>query len=123
MNGKRIAKIISEEIMKSLYQFSDVITESYKCLPEAETEDYRRFKYNMCHQTKPMRKIDSLKFGGYDKLGFDIEISEPTFNISPKFKRIDLSHMSSLIKHIVFKTPVIVCFRIWCTFIRRSYNI
>lgn len=80
MNGKRIAKIISEEIMKSLYQFSDVITKSYKCAPEAETNDYRRFKYNMRNQSTPMRKIDSLKFGGYDKIGFDIEISEPTFN-------------------------------------------
>lgn len=80
MNGKRITKIISEEIMKSLYQFSDVIIESHKCVHEAETNDYRRFKYNVCHQSQPMRKIDSLKFGGYDKIGFDIEISEPIFN-------------------------------------------
>lgn len=85
MNGKRIAKIISEEIMKSLYQFSDVITESYKCAPEAETNDYRRFKYNMRNQTGHMRKIDSLKFGGYDKLGFDIEISEPIFNVRKNY--------------------------------------
>ena len=87
MNGKRIAKIISEEIMKSLYQFSDVIAESYKYAPEAETDDYRRYKYNICHQTQPMRKIDSLKFGGYDKLGFDIEISEPSFNRCKNYAR------------------------------------
>ena len=87
MNGKRIAKIISEEIMKSLYQFSDVITESYKCAPEAETNDDRRFKYNVCKQTGHMRKIDSLKFGGYDKLGFDIEISEPIFNRRENYAR------------------------------------
>lgn len=87
MNGKRITKIISEEIMKSLYQFSDVITESYKCAPESETNNYRRFEYNMRHQTKSMRKIDSLKFGGYDKIGFDVEISEPIFNISDAYDR------------------------------------
>ena len=87
MNGKRIAKIISEEIMKSLYQFSDVITASYKCAPEAETNDCRRFKYNMRNQTGYMRKIDSLKFGGYDKIGFDIEISEPTFNRRENYAR------------------------------------
>ncbi len=86
MNGKRIAKIISEEIMKSLYQFSDVIIESCKCAPEAETNDNRRYKYNMCH-SQPMRKIDSLKFGGYDKLGFDIEISKPTFNRRENYAR------------------------------------
>ena len=78
MNGKRIAKIISEEIMKSLYQFSDIMIESHKY--SEESNSYRRFKYNICHQTTHMRKLDSLKFGGYDKLGFDIEISEPTFN-------------------------------------------
>ena len=87
MNGKRIAKIISEEIMKSLYQFSDVITKSYKCAPEAETNDGRRFKYNMRNQTGHMRKINSLKFGGYDKLGFDIEISEPIFNVRKNYAR------------------------------------
>ena len=87
MNGKRIAKIISEEIMKSLYKFSDVITESFKCAPEAETNDYRRFKYIMHHKDKPMRKIDSLKFGGYDKIGFDIEILEPTFNRRENYDR------------------------------------
>lgn len=87
MNGKRIAKIISEEIMKSLYKFSDVITESYKCAPEEKTNDNRRCKYNMWHQTQFMRKIDSLKFGGYDKIGFDIEISEPTFNRREHYAR------------------------------------
>lgn len=86
MNGKRIAKIISEEIMKSLYQFSDVITESYKCAPETN-DYYRRYKYNMSNQTQSMRKIDSLKFGGYDKIGFDIEISEPTFNRRENYAR------------------------------------
>lgn len=86
MNGKRIAKIISEEIMKSLYQFSDVITESYKCAPEEETNDLRRFKYNMYTQQR-MRKIDPLKFGGYGKLGFDIEISEPIFNVRKNYAR------------------------------------
>lgn len=84
MNGKRIAKIISEEIMKSLYKFSDVITESYKCVPEEETNDFRRLKYNMYTQQR-MRKIDSLKFGGYGKLGFDIEISEPIFNVRKNY--------------------------------------
>lgn len=90
MNGKRIAKIISEEIMESLYQFSDVITESYKsykCAPESEANDYRRFKYNMLNKIGHMRKIDSLKFGGYDKIGFDIEISEPIFNICENYAR------------------------------------
>lgn len=86
MNGKRIAKIISEEIMKSLYQFSDIITESYKCVPEEETNDFRRFKYNMYTQ-QHMRKIDPLKFGGYGKLGFDIEISEPIFNVRKNYAR------------------------------------
>lgn len=86
MNGKRIAKIISEEIMESLYKFSDIITESYKLAPEAEIDDYRRFKYIMFH-TQSMKKIDSLKFGGYDKIGFDIEISEPTFNRRENYDR------------------------------------
>lgn len=98
MNGKRIAKIISEELLVSLKQFSDVISKSYELIQKEEglSSDYeRRSKYNKTVSNPKYRKIDPLKFGGYDKLGFDIEISEPLFNLNLRDKyRLDSPYLT-----------------------------
>lgn len=77
MNGKKIGKIISNALHESLSIFPEVV----KCssIYADETNIERRMSYNKYFYCAK-KTIDPLLFGGYDKIGMDIEVYNPKFN-------------------------------------------
>jgi len=80
MNSKRIVKIIEAALLESLRKFPEAVRDSIKHCDTEKTNDERRDYYNMNRWDATEHKIDPLKFGGCDNIGFDVSLSNPRFN-------------------------------------------
>lgn len=79
MNGKKIGKIISEALLESLQKFPEAVETSTRVYA-GKTNIERRISYTEHLASCDKKDIDPLLFGGYNKIGMNIEVYDPKLN-------------------------------------------